>query len=125
MKIRQDSSFKGAFAESFSNALYHNQNSPKDRRQLICKEQFLTIPIVIYAKRDFYLLNALSENIEKFQESGLVGFWKSQDIDVRAMKAKSQDPPKVLVLSQLAGCFQFLLLGLATSFVVFVIEAFL
>lgn len=121
-KIHNDPSFKVAFAEEYTISVYDNQMSPKDQRNKICKEIFLTIPIVVYTRRDFFLLSAMNKKIEDFKTAGLINFWISEDLNMEIMKKIDPTYPRVLTLAQLIGGFQLLLFGCLISFVVFIVE---
>lgn len=83
---------------------------------------FITIPLVFYVKKDFYLLDALNDKIELLKAAGLINFWQSQDIHIEILKDKSPNFARVLKFTQLVGCFQLLLFGLLISFIVFLLE---
>lgn len=82
----------------------------------------MTISVVIYVKKDFYLLDALNEKIELLKAAGLIEFWNSQDIDEHFLKTKDSNHPKVLTLKRLLGCFHILAFGHGFSFIIFLIE---
>lgn len=126
-RIGSDPNFKGAYGQSLIRILYFDQISPnrKKGRFKICKEIFLTIPVVIYTKKNFYLLDALNEKIDILKASGLIDFWHFQDIDERLLNVKETRDPKVLTINHLSGCFQILFLGYFASFVVFAFELLL
>lgn len=123
LKIPSDSSLRGTYASSLLRVLYENQNNPKELRQTFCKEIFMTIPVVIYTQKDFYLLKSINRRIELLRDSGLINFWQKQDFS-RLHKVKSNQP-KVMKLKNLLGCFQILVFGCGCGFVVFIIELYL
>lgn len=120
--IRTDPYYKGVYANSLFKALYLNQVSPKDSRYNICKEPYSTYPIVIYAKKNFYLIDALNEKISLMQAAGLIEFWYYQDLDIRYLVTTFTEPLKTLTMKHLGGCFQILFFGLALSFLAFILE---
>jgi hypothetical protein len=120
-KIADDPTYKAAYGSSLSVALYHNEKK-KTLNFKICKEVFLTIPMVMYTVKDFYLLEAMNEKIENLKSAGLVNFWLSQDIDEKISKVKAVIYPKVLTFVHLKGTFYILFIGFSVSFVVFVLE---
>jgi hypothetical protein len=120
--LSNDSSFQAAFPSSLLKILYHNQISERRFRLNICKEGFMTVPVVFYTVKDFYMLNEMNEKIEMFKASGLTNFWSHENIDIKFLNYKEDKSPKVFTLSQFAGAFKVLLFGLSVSFVVFVVE---
>lgn len=121
-KVREDPSFKGAVSRALSSTIYINQKSPKELRQKICKETILTIPAVIYTRKNFYLLDALNEKIEILKAAGLVNFWQHQNIDGRILSEKESNQPKYLTLQQLLGSFEIIIFGYVISFSAFLFE---
>jgi len=86
----------------------------------ICREPFMTVPIVIYAKKNFYLIQAMNDKIESLKGAGLIEYWYSQQF-LEEM-SKEEKSPEVLTLAHLSGCFQILAGGCVFSFVAFVAE---
>lgn len=121
-KIQTDSKFKGAYIRSLKKTLYFNQLSGKESRFTICREFYMTVPLVAYTLKNFYLLESLDKKIEIFVSVGLIDYWHNQAIDERLQKMERQTYPKILGMEHLAGCFQILLVGFILSFVVFLFE---
>jgi hypothetical protein len=115
-KIKSDPSFKGAYGKSLSLAA-----TLKSAEILLCKETFATIPIVIYTKKDFYLLDAMNEKVENLKNSGLIIYWHQKTLR-RKSHHRNQNEPKVISLKGSIGSFQLLLCEFILSFVVFVFE---
>lgn len=123
--MKTDSTFKGAYGGSITYFLYTNQISSKDMNNKFCKDIFLTIPVVIYITKNFYLLEALNDKIKLLNSAGLINFWHfHQYIDENALtrKLKGSENPKVLTLYHFEGCFGILLCGILISSIVFVVE---
>src|SRR4051812_41287435 len=55
-QIKHDSFFKGAIGRSYPRLLYMNQLSSQDDQLFYCRDVLLTMPVVIYTKKSFYLL---------------------------------------------------------------------
>lgn len=89
---------------------------------MMTKEIFVTIPIVLYTQKDFYLLNAINTQIMNLKAAGFIDFWHKQDIDKRKSNVKKSKQPKVLTMNQLLGCFQLMFGGCVMSFIVFLTE---
>jgi hypothetical protein len=117
-----DPSFKGAFFRSLTGVLYENQKNFNGTRYLICKEKFLTIPVVIYVRKGFYLLHALNEHISRLEAGGLISYWHSQIIDERYLKIVESQEPSVIELHHLSGGFLLLLIGCLIATLAFICE---
>ena len=120
--IHSDSDFKGTMGRPLSSVLYFNLQILKDKRLIICRETYMLIPVVIFAQKDFFLLDAFNEKLDIMNQAGLIDFWYKKDfknIDLRDEITKS---PKVLSLTDFLACFQVLIFGLIASFIVFLIE---
>lgn len=124
-KIQSDPLFKGTYMRSLLRTLYFNQISSKESRFVICKEVFMTIPIVIYTLKDFYLLDSLNDKIEMLKSAGLIDKWHFNNIKKDFMKIDLLKQPKVLTIRQLLGCFRLLCFGCLIGFVVFASECLL
>lgn len=123
-RVRTDPSYKAAYGISLLELLYLNQLKMKDSRYKICKQVLLTVPVVIYTRKDFFLIDALGSKVEKMKAAGLVEFWLFRDVDKDFLNYKGKTPPVVLTIARLTGCFQILLIGLTIASVVFVFEYF-
>lgn len=119
-----DPSYKAAYGVSLLELLYLNQLKNTDSRYKICKQVLLTIPVVIYTKKDFFLKEALDDKIEKMKSAGLVEFWLFSDVDKDFLNFKGKTPPVILTISRLMGCFQILLIGLSIGCIMFLFEFF-
>jgi hypothetical protein len=82
----------------------------------------MTIPIVIYTNKDFYLLDEINERLALFSSAGLVNFWRYQSINLKSIKIKEESSPRVLNFESLRGCFEVLVIGCAVASVTFLIE---
>jgi hypothetical protein len=122
-KIGTDQSFKAAYGDSMSAIYYLIQNSTNTFDYAICKQVFLTISVVIYSRKDFFLLKALSDKIEDLKSAGLIDFWHKQDVAQIASFNRVDSGPKILTLSQFSGGFYFWISGCVISFVSFVCES--
>lgn len=123
-KIQSDPSFKGAYGRSLIKTLYFNQFGPKDLRNHICMDIFMTIPVIIHAVKNFYLLDALNDNIDALKAGGLIDYWNFQYVDKRYLNSQELESAKVLMFYQLEGCFKILMFGCIASFAVFMCEFF-
>jgi hypothetical protein len=122
IEINSGARQKSASLQSLVEILYENQNKTNIFKAVICKEPLMMIPVVIYTRKDFYLTDALNEKIENFKAAGLIDFWHFQFIDKNLAKVEESKIPKVLNIEKMIGSFYILLIGFATSFVVFFVE---
>jgi hypothetical protein len=117
-----DPTFKGVFLRSLTGVLYSNQKNYNTSVFLICKEHFMTFPVVIYVRKGFYLLEQLNEKIEQLQTAGLIEYWHSQIFDQRYLNIKESDEPKPIKIEHLTGGFIILLIGLSIASFAFICE---
>ncbi|CRK90109.1 CLUMA_CG003827, isoform A [Clunio marinus] len=122
-RIKTDASFKAAHALSYLELIYKNQQNMSGLQLHICKE-FLTsnIPVVVYTRKKFYLLNALNKKLDILKAAGLTEYWNFQPINKRLLTLKEIELPKVLTLNHMLGSFYILFLGILISFAVFMLE---
>lgn len=121
-KVQNDPNFKAVFGQPLSITEYINQIGPRNHQYIVCKDDFMTIPIVAYAKKDFYLVDAINEIIESLTAAGLIDFWHYQNIQKDLLNMKVESYPEILTLHQTIGCFQILFIGWILGFVVFLLE---
>lgn len=121
-----DSSFKGVWLRSLTAFLYANQQSyfANEKIYTICKEQFISFPVVVFAKKNFYLIEAINKKISIFQAAGLIKYWHHQAIDKRFQKSRGLKVPTMITVSHVSGCFVLLFGGLLISCIVFISEVF-
>lgn len=119
-KIRVDPYLKMVFGAPLTVMFYKNSLIAESERFIIGKDVFLTMPVVIYSQKDFYLLNSLNNLIENLKASGLTDYWHFQGETFSLRNVAKQ--PKVLNLIQLSGCFEILAFGYFASFLVFFVE---
>lgn len=124
-KIRSDSTLKATFGQSHLLTVFYNQVSTRDLRYTYCRETFMTVPSVMYTRKNFYLYDSLNEKIEILRAAGLIDFWQFQYIDKRFIGVKESIHPRVMTMYQLLGCFGILCIGCGISFLIFVSEVWL
>lgn len=101
--------------------VYFNRIYP-DKQTILMKKSLAVIPIVIYTRKNFFLLDALNEKIDIFKTAGLIEYWFFKNYNFVNVTAKRIEGPKKLTVDKLAGCFQILSFGCTISFVIFIIE---
>lgn len=121
-RISYDPSFKGCLGKSLTYATFLDNNMENGTTLNILDENLMTIQIVIYTRKNFFLLGALNEKIEEIKSSGLLQYWhykRKATLDFTNVKKL----PKVLTLERLAGCFEIWAFGLFIGFLSFIIES--
>ena len=121
-KIKRDSSFKGAYGRPLLKILYVKEITSKEEHPTMCKQHWLTIPVVMHTQKNFFLLQKMNEKIELLMNAGLINLWRYKFFKRRFMKEAADNQPKVLYVKHLMGVFQIWLLGCLTSLIVFIIE---
>jgi hypothetical protein len=120
-RVNNGSEEGSVYESTMLGAFYHNDQNDASNQRHICKEVFVTVPEVIYAKKDFFLITEINEKLNQLVSSGLIKFWT-----FRSTKTKKPKPPrKVLSLSQLQGSFGILIAGAVFSSISFLCEKFL
>lgn len=120
-KIQTDSNFKAAYGDSLTKILYFDQITGESRYK-ICKDVILTLPVVIYTLKNFYMLDEINQNIETLKSAGLIEFWYFQFVKKQNRSKKTQKMPSILKLAHFEGCLGILIAGFTVSCVVFVVE---
>lgn len=111
---------KNAVLEINSDLLYHHSIKNLSGFQ-ICREAFMLVPVVIYTKKNFYLLRTINEKIEIFKAAGLIEYWYSLSFN-KELLTKHSIPPKVLTFDHLSGCFFIWICGCLVSLLTLVFE---
>jgi hypothetical protein len=102
-------------------SIYYNQVS-RENFGIICKEILMTIPVVIYMRKDFYLLDALNEKIKALKAAGLIEFWNYENIDKKLIHVRKENEPKILTVDLIIGCFYLLFFGMVLSVLAYLLE---
>lgn len=119
-RLKTDSSLKMALGKSRDTTHYQNRISTTGKAT-ICKEVFMTIPVVIYTRKDFYLLNSLDYWIEQLRASGLIDFRSSETFE-REQSMSRALPPKVLKVKDFRGSFYIIAFGWIAGTIVLLSE---
>lgn len=82
----------------------------------------MSVPVVIFARKNFYLLDAINKKISVIQAAGLIEYWHSRGADNRFLKAETPPVSKTLTWQHLSGSFILLTGGYFVGFAAFVIE---
>lgn len=124
LEMQSSPTVNAAVVRSLTSIKYHNQVADSSNRLNFCKETLLTVPVVIYTRKNFFLIDAMNEQFENFKAAGLLTKWFKEDIYHDVTDEIVADVPKVFSLHDLLGCFQVWVFGMTASFVIFVVEMF-
>jgi hypothetical protein len=89
----------------------------------IIRENLVTVNVVQYFRKDFFLKDAIDEKLRMLITSGVIEKWIS-DNDFTAYWKDVKRGPRVLTLSHLCGVFYILLTAYVVSIFVFLIELY-
>ncbi|KAG5681327.1 hypothetical protein PVAND_010774 [Polypedilum vanderplanki] len=98
-------------------SLDHKESSFK-----ICKEHFMTVNIVFYYPKNFYLREELDLQIGKIISAGLVEHWISKYDNTHYWNIQSNQNPTVMKIDHLIGSFYIFAFGLFCATFAFFIE---
>lgn len=111
---------KIAALEALSDVQAWNIKNRKHFLHKICKEPLMSISIVIYMRKNFFLKTEFDNKIVSLISSGLIDYWLSDSF--KELKDVRKKEPKELNLEELRGPFNILLIGYSTAFLVLLIE---
>lgn len=118
-----DSAFKGVIFNYLPQVIYNNQKNYNNYTFSVCKENFITSPMVFYFKKNHFLVEEINEKLDLLIMNGVVGHFTQKYADPRFLKVHdSSGEAKVLTLKHFKGAFQLLLFPLAVATSVFCIE---
>jgi hypothetical protein len=103
---------------------YFNEENFRKGEKLftICKEVYKSYPVVLFARKNFYLMETINKKILLLQAAGLIDFWHSNSFDKRISRGQKVPDPQKLRLSHLSGCFILWSIGICSALVLFVFE---
>lgn len=118
-----DPEFKGAIITSLAITAYKNEIINNNVPVLICKEQLMSLPQVIYFQKNHYLVLTFNEKISMLNAAGLVDYWTKKYTKMKYVYGiQPTKAPKNLNISQLYGGFQIWLGGLNIGLILFIRE---
>lgn len=123
LKKLRSSSFDGSMVSGLCEILLLNQNNEYNFTFNFCKERVVGISIVMYFRKDFYLIPAINSVIRNLVSSGIVEHLHKKYLDEEKLSArKTSERPKNLKIDHVLGIFQILASGVLLSFICFVVE---
>jgi len=121
-----ESSTEAALVMPYIYVAYRNYlylRSSQEPLYSFLKENFLSIPTVLYMKKNFFLKKTLNDKIGRLLESGLMELWTSQMIDGRYLHSlATKNIPSPLCMNHLSGIFFVWLAGSFIGLMTFSIE---
>lgn len=118
----QDST-NAAFMTSLTDVIFRNQLSYKDFVLKTCKEYLMTVSVVMYFPKNFYLREAINEILNDLSSIGLLEYWIQNYSDTRFLTIqKEQIGPKKLEIHHLFGPFNIWIIGIIVSLIIFFVE---
>lgn len=119
-----DTNFKGSLMHTAS--LIEYKNSLENRKQSIfCKQYLMTVAMVAYLRKNFYLTEIMNEKIGLFHAAGLIGFWDRRSKTSVVRPAKKNDGRQPITLKNLEGMFIAYLYVCGASVVIWIGEIIL
>jgi hypothetical protein len=91
----------------------------------ICKEHLLTVNIVFYYTKQFYMRKEFDRRIGSLVSSGLIEHWISKYDNTRFWNYPTKIGPRVLRIDHLIGSFYILAFGYLCATIVLLIEIFI
>lgn len=108
---------------SLTDVLYRNQQTHKEFVLQICKEQLMTVNIVMYFPKNSFLRDAFNEQLSDLIENGIVQYWVQKYADQRFLNVKAaSSTQQKLTIEKLSGVFNIWLIGLAIGILAFLFE---
>lgn len=121
MKYVLDPSLKLALFASTPFLNYQNNLKDRNTTFLTCKEQFLMIPVVLYFRKNHYLVKEVNEKISMINSAGLSDYWTKVYLE-RTLKNDNNGHLQKLNIHQLFGSIQIWFGGCIIGLVTFIVE---
>ena len=120
-----DPSIKYALIATTPFVHYKNQLNDRNATLTTCKEQLLTVPIVLYYRKNHYLVKEVNQKMSMINSAGLSDYWTKIYLE-KTLKSdhKSKRELQKLNLQQLYGSFQIWIGGCIIGLLTFVGEFF-
>jgi len=112
-----------ALLASMLEVAHANQKKRDEFSHLICQQFVMTTNVVIFFRKEFYLIEAINDKINSFLASGIMEHWIEKSVDMHfATRKVIKRGPKKLNIEHLSGIFKLLCIGCAVSSMFFVFE---
>jgi hypothetical protein len=114
-----------AFMTSLTDVLYRNSLTHKEFVLNICKEQLMTVNIVMYFPKNSYFRETFSQKLSELSTAGIVQYWAKKFADPRFLNIKvGSSEQQKLSIEKLSGVFNIWMIGLAVGLFAFLVEMF-
>ena len=119
----RSSTFKGAYLSALDDFLTLNQNHEYDFTFKVCNERIVGAPVVMYFRKNYFLVPAINKIIGRLISGGLITFYHQNHLkrNVKIEKDATGNQ-KALELSHMFGCFQILGCGCCIGLICFLAE---
>lgn len=108
---------------SLTDLIYRNEKTHKSFVLKVCKEQLLTVSVVMYFPKNFYLKEAIDKKISELATAGFLDYWIREFVDPRFLDVQHDiNGPTNMQIQHLTGIFDVWMIGLAVSMIIFLIE---
>jgi hypothetical protein len=115
---------KTALVTTITNLISFSQDH-KSFPYKICKEHLVTVNVVFYYTKNFFLRTKLDMHIGSLVSAGLIEHWKSKYDNMRFWNYQTKIGPRVLSVDHLIGSFYILGFGYLCATIVLLIEIFI
>lgn len=119
-----DTNFKGSLMHTAS--LIDYKNGLENRtKSIFCKEYLMTVAMVAYLRKNFYLTDIVNEKIGIFHAAGLIDFWDRRSKTAIGRHVYVNDERKPITLKNLEGMFIVYLYACGASVICWLAEIIL
>jgi hypothetical protein len=123
LKKLRSSSFEGTMVSGLNEILLLNQRNEYNFTFNFCKERLSGISIVLYFRKNFFIIPSINTVIRNLVSAGIVEHIHKRFLDENLLSAQRPvTRPKVLTLEHMKGCFQLWTCGCFVACVCLAIE---
>lgn len=122
MQKLKSSSFHGAMVSGLNEILMINQRKDYNFTFQFCRERFMGIAIVMYFRKNFFLIPKINGVVRNLVSAGLIDHWHYNYIERKISKPDQDAGPKVMTMIHLIGSFEVLAGGCAIGILCFLAE---
>jgi hypothetical protein len=81
-----------------------------------CKDDFTTISVVMYFRKNFYLTPEINEVISNLESGGLIEFWHKRSMSVFRLNSMTEsNEAQKMTIEHLLGCFEVWAIGICIA----------
>lgn len=116
---------KVSYLVSIIDVIASNQKNNRNLAHRICQEPMRTDSIVLYYPKNFYLIGMINQKLRALISAGIIKHFIQKFITQPLKFQTIEKTPRKLNLTHLEGVFNILLIGCASSSIIFFLELFL